>query len=306
MRERNGGFESHDGAVGNGGPAVAPVLVRLRAQRPGLTPAEARVAELVLADPRAASALTITQLATRATTSETSVLRFARRLGFKGYPGLRLALAEAGAKADREDHPGGDITRDDSIDDIIDKVTGAGCQALRETGQQLDRGVVEIVAARLACATRIDLYGATASSLVAGDLQQKLHRIGLVAYASSDPHVALASATLLGADDVAIAVSHSGTTTEAVEVLEAANARGATTVAITNFPDSPLGREAAFVVTTAADETDLRSGAMASRIAALMVVDCLFLATAQHRYDRAVAAVETTRRAVRAHHRSVR
>ncbi|NNG19005.1 MurR/RpiR family transcriptional regulator [Naumannella sp. ID2617S] len=288
------------------GPAQASVLVRLRALRPTLAPAEARVAELVLADPRAVAGLTITELAELASTSETSVLRFARRLGLKGYPGLRLALAEAGAENGRNSHPVGDITRDDPIDVIVAKVTGAGARAVEETGQQLDREVLATVARLVAAAGRVDLYGAHASGLVAGDLQQKLHRIGLVAYFWSDPHQALASATLLAEGDVAIAVSHTGTTTEAVEVLETAQARGVATVAITNYPESPLGRTADFVLTTAADETALRSGAMASRIAALMVVDCLFLAAAQHRYDRAIEAVARTREVVRGHHRSAR
>lgn len=291
----------------DGAPSPATsVLVRLRALRPGLAPAEERVAEVVLADPRAVAAMTITELADRAATSETSVLRFARRLGLKGYPELRLALAEAAADNGRVVHPVGDITADDSIDQIVAKVTGAGARAVEETGQQLDREVLAEVARLVAGARRVDLYGAHASGMVAGDLQQKLHRIGIVAYAWSDPHQALASATLLGEGDVAIAVSHTGTTTEAVEVLEAAAGRGAATVAITNFPASPLGRTAELVLTTAADETPLRSGAMASRIAALMVVDCLFLAAAQHRYDRAVEAVAATREAVRGHHRSAR
>ncbi|GAB3705578.1 MurR/RpiR family transcriptional regulator [Mariniluteicoccus flavus] len=288
------------------GTATAPVLVRLRALRPGLTPAEERVAALALDDPRAASALTITQLADAALTSETSVLRFARRLGFKGYPGLRLALAEAGARSAKPAHPGGDITPDDSIDDIIEKVAGAGARTVQETGEQLDRATLGKVAELVAQAHRIDIYGVGASALVGGDLQAKLHRIGAIAYAWSDAHAALASVTLLDSDDVAIAISHTGTTAEAIEVLEAARARGATTVAITNFPNSPLARVAEHVLTTAAEETPLRSGAMASRIAALIVVDCLFLATAQHRYDQAISAVATTREAVRKHHRSAR
>ena len=70
--------------------AAAPVLIRLRAIRPSLTPAEERVAEVVLADARRSAGLTISGLATAARTSETTVLRFCRRLGLPGYPQLRL------------------------------------------------------------------------------------------------------------------------------------------------------------------------------------------------------------------------
>jgi DNA-binding MurR/RpiR family transcriptional regulator len=53
-----------------------------------------------------------------------------------------------------------------------------------------------------------------ASGVVALDAQQKLHRIGVLAFAWNDPHIALTSATLLGSGDVAIGISHTGTTKE--------------------------------------------------------------------------------------------
>ena len=70
------------------------------------------------------------------------------------------------------------------------------------------------------------------------------------------------------------------------------------TVAITNFPGSPVARAADFVLTTAARETTFRSGAMASRIAALTVVDCLFVGVAQRNFSRTTRALERTRSAV--------
>lgn len=261
-----------------GGSQRVPVLVRLRAIRPGLTPAEGRVAELVLEDPSGVSALTITQLAVRAATSETSVLRFARRLGFKGYPGLRLALAEAGAQRSTTTLRDGAPSAADSAHELVDKVTGMACRALTDTARTLDPHVLADVAAKLAGASRIVVYGAAASSLVACDLQLKLVRLGLPAISTGDRHLALMNIGLLDEGDVAIAVSHTGTTSEAVAVLESAAARGADTVAITNFPGSPVARAAASVLTTAVEEAP--EGAMASRLPAMMLVECLYFATA--------------------------
>jgi DNA-binding MurR/RpiR family transcriptional regulator len=55
-----------------------------------------------------------------------------------------------------------------------------------------------------------------------------------------------------------------------------------------------------YVLTTAARETTFRSGAMASRIAALTVVDCLFVAVAQRNYKQTLRALERTYAAVQA------
>jgi DNA-binding MurR/RpiR family transcriptional regulator len=281
--------------------APAPLLVRLRGLRPSLSPAEDRVAEQVLADARAAAALTISELAAAAETSETTVLRFCKRLGLPGYPQLRLALAEESAQPRVSAAKTTDISAKDSIDDIIAKVSFADASAVEETAQQLDRAALTDAAAAIAGAKRVDVYGIGASAIVGIDLQQKLHRIGVMAFAWNDPHIALTSATLLAAKDVAIGISHSGTTRETIESLEAARNRGATTIAITNFPLSRLATTADLVLTTAARETSLRSGATASRIAALTVVDCLYIAVAQRNLRRARKAVAETRDAVSGH-----
>lgn len=282
--------------------ADAPLLVRLRGIRPSLTPAEERVATKVLADARVASDLTITELAQAASTSETTVLRFCKRLGLKGYPQLRLALAAESAMPREQRMAGSDISADDTIDDIIAKVAAVDSSAVEETAQQLDRDALKTAADAVARATRVDVYGIGASAIVGMDLQQKLHRIGVVSFAWNDPHIALTSATLLAPGDVAIGVSHSGATSETIESMAVARQRGATTVALTNFPLSPLAAAADIVLTTAARETSLRSGATASRIAALTVVDCLYIAVAQRDLPRASKAVADSRRAVAGHH----
>lgn len=282
--------------------ADAPLLVRLRGIRPTLTPAEDRVATVVLADARSASDLTITALAQAADTSETTVLRFCKRLGLKGYPQLRLALAAESAMPREQRMAGSDISATDTIDDIIAKVATVDASAVEETAQQLNRDALRDAVGAVAGSSRVDIYGIGASATVGIDLQQKLHRIGVVSFAWNDPHIALTSATLLGKKDVAIAISHSGATSETVEALAAARGRGATTVAITNFPLSPLAAAADIVLTTAARETSLRSGATASRIAALTVVDCLYIAVAQRDLPRARKHVADSRKAVAGHH----
>jgi len=293
---------TEDGGSSPAGAASASLLIRLRGIKPSLSPAEDRVADIVLADARRAAGLTISELATAARTSETTVLRFCRRLGLPGYPQLRLALAEESAHPRTMSRNGTDISASDTIDDIIAKVAFADASAVEETAQQLDRDTLASAAAAIAKAGRVDIYGIGASPIVVAHLQQTLHRIGIVAFALNDPHIALTSATLLGRGDIAVGISHSGTTTETIEALAAARSAGARTIAITNFPLSRLASGVDFLLTTAARETSLRSGATASRIAALTVIDCLYIAVAQRNLRRVRKAVADTREAVAGHH----
>ncbi|WP_218566160.1 MurR/RpiR family transcriptional regulator [Vallicoccus soli] len=285
-----------------GGAAGAPLLVRLRAALPDLAPAERRVGQRVLDDPYGTAALTISELAQAAATSETTVIRFCKALGLPGYPQLRLTLAAESGGGGAAQEVGAEIGPDDDLRDVVAKVAWADARAVEETAQQLDVPALERVVDALAGAARVDVYGVGASAFVAADLQQKLHRIGRVAFAWSDTHIALTSAALLRPGDVAVAVSHTGTTAEVVEALRLAGRRGATTVAVTNFPRSPVARAADHVLTTAARETTYRSGAMASRIAQLVLVDCLFIGLAQRLLPEAREALGVTYEAVRAHH----
>lgn len=277
------------------------LLAHVRALTPNLAPAEQRVAAAVVADPAGVAAKTISELAEQCRTSGTTVIRFCRALGFPGYPELRLALAAA-AQVGREtgwENIGSDIGPHDSLDDVIKKISHADARAVEETGQQLSAQVLGRVVDAVAKARRIDIYGVGASAFVAMDLHQKLHRIELISYAWPDPHSAVTSAALLGRGDVAIGISHTGKTADTIASLLEAGSRNATTVAITNFPGSPIARVADHVLTTAARETTFRSGAMASRIAALTVVDCLFVAVAQRNYQQTLRALERTYAAVR-------
>jgi DNA-binding MurR/RpiR family transcriptional regulator len=304
-----------------GGPAAAPgsggsesvtqrpalsILITVRGAMPNLRPAEQRVGELVLADPAGVSESSITAVARRCQTSETTVLRFCRAIGLAGYPELRIALARAALWEESEQAPGqpttGQIDPGDSLADVVAKITYADERAIADTGAALDLDVLERAVEAVAGARRVDIYGIAASGLVAADLHQKLHRIGRISFVWSDPHLALTSAAVLAADDVAVGISHTGTTVDTVDALRVAKGRGATTIAITNFAGSPIAEQADLLLTTAARETTFRSGAMSSRIAQLALVDCLFAGVAQRSYDQAITALETTYAVVRSRH----
>ncbi|MGH3366930.1 MAG: MurR/RpiR family transcriptional regulator, partial [Nocardioidaceae bacterium] len=275
--------------------------VRVRALMPTLAPAEQRVAQRVLDDPAAVAASTISALAADCSTSETTVVRFCRALGKPGYPALRMSLATELGRAGSEGKAqtvSGDIGPGDDLDEVVQKIAFADARAVEETAQQLDLDALHRVIEALVAARRVDIYGVAASAFVGLDLQQKLHRIGRVAFAWGDPHVAITSAVLLGPEDVAIGISHTGATEDTVDAVAQARANGATTVAITNFPHSPLASIADEVLTTAARETTFRSGATASRLAQLTVIDCVFVGVAQRTFDSTQRALAATHDAV--------
>ena len=219
-----------------------------------------------------------------------------------GYPQLRLTLATESGRADNGVRVvGSDIGPGDDLAAIVEKIAFADVRAVEETASHLDVAALQAVVDALVAARRIDVYGVGASAFVAMDFQQKLHRIGQVAFAWSDTHIALTSAALLQPGDVAIGISHTGVTTDTIDALAQARRSGATTVALTNFPRSPIVEVADHVLTTAVRETTYRSGAMASRLAQLTLVDFMFVGVAQQTPAQTRAALEATLAAVSGH-----
>lgn len=289
------------------GDSAGP-LVRIRSLLPGLARAEQRVAKVVLDDPSTVASRSITEVALSAGTSETTVTRFCKAIGVGGYPQLRIALAADAARMHARVNQmyGGDIEVNDDIATIVNKISFADARAVEDTASQLQLASLARVVEAVATAGRIDIYGVGASAFIAADLQHKLHRLSKVAFAWSDTHVMLTSAAVLTPGDVAIGISHSGATTDTLEALRAAKEHGATTVALTNFPRSPITSLAAYTLTTAARETTFRSGSTASRIAQLTVVDCLFVGVAQRLGPAAMIALDPTRDATGTHRLGVR
>ena len=133
--------------------------------------------------------------------------------------------------------------------------------------------------------------------------------LGLVGQAAeaegtADPHLAVTTASLRSAADVAIAFSHGGETTETLRALEVARDAGALAVAVTSAADSPVALAADVVLLTHAHESPFRMAAMSSRIAQLALVDVLFVRVVQHRGEPVAVSLQRTHDAVPARRRS--
>lgn len=288
-------------------PAPPPHALRsrIRSLGPTMTRSVRAVADAVAADPAGCARLTVSALAEHTGTSEATVVRTARLLGYPGYRDLRLALAALAAQQESGTAPAVtvDIAVDDPLADVVAKLAHEEAQTLTDTAAALDLTQLAAAVTALATARRIDIYGIGASALVGQDLAQKLLRIGLIAQAHSDPHLAVTGAVQLRPGDVAVAITHSGTTGDVIEPLRTAFERGATTLALTGRPNSPVTRHADLVLaTSAARETQLRPAAMSSRTSQLLVVDCLFVGVAQQTYETAAPALAASYEALTHRH----
>jgi len=259
-------------------PTQAGCLLRIKSAIGIFKPAERAVAEYVLDNAEQIMQASISEAARDIEVGESTIIRFCRALGYKGYQEFKLRLAQDLVEPVEFIHE--NITFKDSVSDLAQKVFQTNIKAVENTMKSLDPGMVEVAAKALANAKKIDIYGVGYSSFTALDAKLKFVRLGLNADAYGDAHLQMMAAVTLSSKGVAIGISHSGSTRDVVDALSTARKAGATTIAITNFAPSPITKASDVVLLTASPESPLGGEVLTSRIAQLCVIDMLSVALA--------------------------
>jgi DNA-binding MurR/RpiR family transcriptional regulator len=280
---------------------------RIRALLPDMPLAMARVADYLLHNPQAPMTLSIGELAEQAGTSPATVTRFCRMLGYSGYVELRVSSATDVGRNVSMDSWATEIGRgfgpEDSPEDLLRLLIGGHTRTLREATSAIDLAVMTEVSRRIAVSAQVDIYGVGGSAMLADELQGRLYRIGVRAYAWSEVHTGLTSAAIQDADTVAIGISTTGRTEEIIQMLAEAGRAGALTVAITNNPASPLAEVADRTIVTSVNEQFLQPDDLSAKHGQLLVLDLLYLLVAQENFDRSSAKLAASAHAVASHRR---
>ena len=232
---------------------------------------EKRVADYLLSCPDIRAPLSISELAQRSHSSEATITRFSRRLGFSGYPDLKISLAQEDPRATVSPN----IGETDTCYEIFDKVCNDAYLSLERTKKIISEQALSEASEAIANAGKIVLIGLGTSASVADDMAGKLLRAGCCATAYSDTHLQAVAVSFVGPGDVVVGISQSGASKDVVEALRSARLNGATTVCITGTERSPIIRAADIVLLTDTEETRHSALRLASHIARQMVVDAV-------------------------------
>jgi len=258
--------------------------------------AEKKIADWLLNNQGEIISLSISELAEKCGCGEATIVRFARRLGLEGYQGLKLSIAQETSNPQHVVNE--DITKEDSCLSIFLKISNSIYRSLQHTGKVLNNDNLEKAVEKLIKARRIAIFGLGNSSAIAIDAQHKFLRAGLNASAYCDNHMQAIVASHLTKDDVAIGISHSGSSKDVVEALKLSKEVGATTICITNFGKSPIIKQSDIVLFTASEETKHTIFGMNSRIAQLAIIDTIYTYIVLHKSEKGLKAIRATEMAL--------
>ncbi|GAA5049107.1 DNA-binding MurR/RpiR family transcriptional regulator [Thermocatellispora tengchongensis] len=282
------------GPAGSSGPLTSgAVLAQIQAAAPSLVPSARRAMEVIIAEPEAVIGYAAADLAARANTAASTVVRACQQAGFKGFQDLKLALVRDLALRGTEQLVfSNELDSDSPPAKVLHTILGASSRALADATTTVDPVAFAGALDALHTRRRVLLVGNGQSSAPARDASYRLRMLGLSTTAPSDAIGQHLAARQLDDQGVCLTISHTGATRETLLAAETAKARGAYVIAVTSFRGSPLGDIADAPLVAGSPQQGFRLEATASRLAHLAITDALFVGLALRDPERSTAYLD--------------
>lgn len=258
---------------------------------------EQRIASFLLASRDSLVSMNAAELAQAAGVSSASVIRFARQMGYRGYPEFKVDYL-SDEKQLKAESLYGNLSRHDDTAQIIAKSGQMFISTIEKSLELLEPAAVDAVAKKIVDAKRIVLFGIGSSAIVANDIFHKFTRVNKYALFSADLHAQLSYSANLTKDDLAIAVTARGNTPDINSMLKSAHENGCTTVALTRFGQDEATRLADFTLPYFYDEQHTQLGIITPQILQIVIFDTLFFKYLTLANNEADIALQKGRRAV--------
>lgn len=255
------------------------------------------VANYILDHPDTVSLLSISDLAGKCNTSETTVMRLLKKLDYSSYQIFRINLAKEFSKSPTESIMEETIG-DDDINSIKKKVIRHTVTAINDLDLSLKEDLIEEALDIILSSKRLLFYGVGASASIAMDAMHKFGKLGLNVCSYPDPHFMNIICSHATSDDVLIAVSHTGESIEVLNTVSIAKKRTAKIIGLTSFSNSTLAKKSDIFLSSSTNDKKYHSEAMASRIVQLAIIDILYLCAFMRHEEEFYEALTESRDAV--------
>lgn len=256
-------------------------FTKIKAIKNSLSTSELKLAKFTLSSSNAVRDLSSQELANVVGVSQSSVVKFAQKLGYKGYPAFKLGVIDALNITTSDTNLHGKITLNDSFVQMSEKLLSSKIAVLTETKNLNEEAAFNQAVDYLKSAKRILICGLGGSALVGKDFSYKLQKLGMLAIEEPDGHAQLAYAATLSENDLVFAISESGSTREIVNVVGQAKQNNSKIISVTRFGPTPVSDMADVKLYSVAEEASARLSSILARTAQEFIIDILFIAITQ-------------------------
>lgn len=221
------------------------ILDTIRAQLDDMFPAERKVAEYILNNPENAAQISITELADLSGSSDATVIRMCKRLGFTGFYQMKICLSSELGYIHLMGHQ--QVPSDSMSNSEVLRLLARNIIALEDT---INNSTVASVVDLLRKSTHVYTIAAGNSIPCAIDFAFRLSRLGIQASCNAIIEHALNEISLGHAGETLVVFSHSGSSRQVVRALELARERQLHTVVLTHSAKNPAALMSDYCIMT--------------------------------------------------------
>lgn len=261
------------------------ILLKLDMMRDNFSKIEKKIANYILQNPEEVKLLTTYEVAKICKTSQASIVRFAKKMGFSGYPSFKLALSkDMGIRSVKKEISiiDSEITKEDSITEVCKKVSHENMKIIEDTYSLLDIEDLEKAITMLENSKRIMILGAGFSGVVAKDFSYKLLELGKDVVFEPDFHMQFSLLSAMKKEDILFVISYSGRTKEIYEITKKAKEKGLWIISLTTIANNPIRDLSDISLNTVELGKNVRATALAPRISQMTLIDMIYVQMILH------------------------
>lgn len=223
---------------------------------------------------------TISELSQEIGVSESTIFKFVKKIGYEGFQDFKISLA---TNYKEEDQPSikpnffSDITEDDSLNDIFQKVIIPKIKFLEYLLETINEELIEEAVEMIHQADTLFFSGVGGSSVIAYDSFHKFLRTEFQCQFISDFNLQLTYSKKIDNNSLAFLFSHSGSTKEIIELGSSLKKNGAKIISLTGNYGTPLEKLSDISFVVSSEESALRSQTLSSRILYMTIIDILYV-----------------------------
>lgn len=250
-------------------------LIKIKERWDEFTPSDKKIGEYIIDNPEQIVNYNTLQLAEIIKTSQSAIIRFIKKIGYKGYIDFKIDVAKS-LEENNEFLLDEVISKNESIENIISKSKNNVLATVEKTYALINTEAINRAIADINKANNIYLAGVGSSGLICEDFSYKLQRSGKKVFYQVDAHTNLALVSNIDKDDLLIAISYSGLTKEILIASEYAKKVGAKVISISKSLNSTLAHNSNELLLIPEIEREMRYGAISSRLSSQIITDILY------------------------------
>ncbi|MBC2580079.1 MurR/RpiR family transcriptional regulator [Clostridium sp. DJ247] len=239
--------------------------------------AEKKIANYIINNKEEVIDMTIAELATASGASEATVSRFCKKCNMKGFHHLKISLAKEIVESQEDTIPVSNDIDQHNIGQSLQNILANKIEELRQTVSMINEEKFKEILDLIKNAKSVQFAAVGNTIPVALDGTYKFNQIGIPTVSNTIWETQLAYTYNLTKEDVVIVISNSGASKRLMTVIEAANEKESTTIAITNNDLSPIAKASKYHITTATREKLFMDEYYFSRVSAVMIIEILYL-----------------------------